>query len=281
MPLLACWLSRRLDKSNGVCPTMRLGVIGGTGLVNMDLAQRLDGHEATLLRQDDVRVDTPYGRVPLRSFSVEMKGRACELVFLQRHHNASGHGCPPHRINHRANMMAMNDANVDAVLSVCSVGAVASSFPPGKVALAHQYIDFTGVETTFHDDEAVFTSVTVPFDTSMNARLDTILRAVQEFDDEETMHYTYWLAQGPQFETVAEVNAIDRLGGEMVGMTMPREAKLAAELELPYAAVCISSNWAAGRDPEDGSKALDHLDVSAQANDRLDPVWACILGMLE
>ena len=71
------------------------------------------------------------------------------------------------------------------------------------------------------------------------------------------------------------------LGGDMVGMTMPREAKLAAELDLPYAAVCISSNWAAGRDPEDGAKALNHLDVSAQANDRLDPVWACILGMLE
>ena len=105
---------------------MRLGVIGGTGLVEVDLPQRLeqtaDG-DAALLRQDDLSVDTPYGRVPLRSFSIELPdGARCELVFLQRHHNASGHGCPPHRINHRANIMAMNDANVDAVLSVCSVG---------------------------------------------------------------------------------------------------------------------------------------------------------------
>ena len=76
------------------------------------------------------------------------------------------------------------------------------------------------------------------------------------------------------------MNAIERLGGDMVGMTMPREAKLAAELEMPYAAICISSNWAAGRHPEDDSKALDHLEVSAQANERLEPVWACIFGML-
>ena len=76
-------------------------------------------------------------------------------------------------------MMAINEANVDAVLSVCSVGAIAPTFPPGKVALAEQYIDFTGVETTFHDDEAVFTSVTVPFDVDMNARLEIILRAGQ------------------------------------------------------------------------------------------------------
>ena len=67
----------------------------------------------------------------------------------------------------------------------------------------------------------------------------------------------------------------------MVGMTMPREAKLANELDLPYSAVCISSNWAAGRDPSDASLALNHESVSAQANDRLDPVWACILSMLQ
>ena len=177
-------------------------------------------------------------------------------------------------------MVAMNDSNVDLVVSVCSVGAVASTFPPGKVALAEQYIDLTGVATTFHDADAVFTSVTQPFDDAVNARLEAILRSTQSFDETESMRYTYWLTQGPQFETVAEVNAIERLGGDMVGMTMPREAKLAAEMELPYAAICISSNWAAGRHPEDESKALDHLDVSAQANKRLEPVWACIFGML-
>jgi len=115
----------------------------------------------------------------------------------------------------------------------------------------------------------------------MNALLEAVLRDVQHFDNEEIMRYTYWLTQGPQFETVAEVDAIERLGGGMVGMTMPREAKLSRELTLPYAAVCISSNWAAGRDPTDAAKALDHEDVSAQANDRLEPVWACIFGMLD
>lgn len=257
---------------------MRLGVIGGTGLVNLDLNQRLGIHGA-VLRQHDVRVDTAYGPVPLRLCTVEIDGKEHEIVFLQRHHNPSGHGCPPHMINHKANMSAIVDAKVDAVLSVCSVGAIATSFQPGKVALAEQYIDFTGVTTTFHDDEAVFTSATVPFDPAMNDRLETVLIDEQP-DYEGPFRYTYWLTQGPQFETASEVDAIGKLGGEMVGMTMPREAKLALERNLPYAAVCISSNWAAGRDPTDGAKALDHLEVSAQANDRLGPVLACIIGML-
>ena len=31
---------------------------------------------------------------------------------------------------------------------------------------------------------------------------------------------------GPQYETEAEVDAIDRLGGEVCGFTVPREAKV-------------------------------------------------------
>ena len=259
---------------------MRLGVIGGTGLVEIDVADRLGDVAATLVRQDDIHVDTAYGSVPIRACTLLINGQERELIFLQRHHNGSGHGRPPHKIDHKANMAAMNDANVDAIVSVCSVGAIAASFPPGKVALAQQYIDFTGVSTTFHDEESVFTSVTVPFDEALNTKLEHILRTSQSLPKDEPMRYTYWLTQGPQFETVAEVNAIENLGGDMVGMTMAREAKLAAELDIPYAAVCISSNWAAGRDPSDGTKALDHQAVSAQANDRLDPVWSCIVEML-
>jgi len=271
---------RRLDKSSPGAATMRLGVIGGTGLINMDLTKRIADVGGEVIRTDDVHVDTAFGPVPLRCFSLEIQGVSHELIFLQRHHSISGHGCPPHMIDHKANMTAMSQSNVDAVLSVCSVGAIAPTFAPGKVALAQQYIDFTGVATTFHDDESTFTSVTVPFDEEMNSVLEAVLRKVQNFDDGEILRYTYWLTQGPQFETVAEVDAIERLGGEMVGMTMPREAKLARELTMAYAAVCISSNWAAGRDPADAGKALNHEDVSAQANDRLEPVWACIFAML-
>lgn len=258
---------------------MRLGIIGGTGLIAMG-TDGFTGHGITVKQHHSMVVETPFGPVPLNCMTLDASGEEKELIFLQRHHNESGHGCPPHMINHHANIMAMQDADVDLILSVCSVGAIAPTFQPGKVALANQYIDFTGVTTTYHSDESVFTSVTQPFDSQTNERLVDVLRSEQSFESSEPMMYTYWLAQGPQFETVAEVDAIDRLGGEMVGMTMPREAKLARELDIPYAAVCISSNWAAGREPGDGAKDLNHTEVSAQANDRLGPVWACILALL-
>jgi len=66
-----------------------------------------------------------------------------------------------------------------------------------------------------------------------------------------------------------------------VGMTMPREAKLAAEVGLPYLALCIAANWAAGRSPKGRRTPLDHEEVSAEAHRRLAPVWAVLLDLLD
>lgn len=258
----------------------RLGIIGGTGLINMSVGEEMKQSGFTLIRRDDVAVETPWGEVPLTCMRLSANKEEKELVFLQRHHNHGQASKPPHMIDHRANMRALYDAGCEAVMAICSVGAIAEDFPPGKVALAEQYIDFTGVATTFHDDSAVFTSVTQPFDSLLNERLQNILRSVQDYSKDERLMYTYWLAQGPHFETKAEINAIELLGGDMVGMTMPRESKLARELEMPYCAVCISSNWAAGRHPGDASADLDHQAVSSQANRRLKPVWACMVELL-
>ena len=258
----------------------RLGVIGGTGLISMTVGDEMKQSGLTLVRRDDVTVETPWGEVPLTCMRLQAGDDEKELFFLQRHHNGQQASKPPHMIEHRANMRALADAGCEAVMAVCSVGAIASDFTPGKVGLANQYIDFTGIATTFHDDSAVFTSVTEPFDSDLNSRLSSVLRKVQNFSEDEQLFYTYWLAQGPHFETKAEIDAIDSLGGHMVGMTMPREAKLARELDLPYTAVCISSNWAAGREPGDAGADLDHHAVSSQANRRLMPVWACLVELL-
>ena len=258
----------------------RLAVIGGTGLIEMTFGQQLTDAGLILQRRDDVIVETNWGEVPLTCLKLSSAEGEKELLFLQRHHNKGNPSKPPHMIEHRANISALANSGCDAIMAVCSVGAISADFPPGKVALANQYIDFTGVASTFHHEDATFTSVTEPFDGELNEVLLGVLREAQSFSDDEKLMYTYWLAHGPQFETRAEVDAIEKLGGNMVGMTMPRKAKLCRELDIPYAAVCISSNWAAGREPGNESADLSHLSVSAEANKRLAPVWKCVIEML-
>ncbi len=245
---------------------MRLGLIGGTAMTSLATG------EIDVTRSDDIIAQTSYGEVPL--FCVQ--SGSSELIFLERHH---GDGVtPPHQINHRANIEALAGAGVDAILAVCSVGTIPEDFPPGSVGYAVQYIDFSGIAMSFHNEDAQFTSMTVPFDSAMNSKLDSVLSKLQPGLN---LGRTYWLAQGPHFETAAEIDAISNLGGEVVGMTMPRECKLAAELGIPYSAILVSSNWAAGREPGDSGKDLDHNEVSSTAESRLGPVIECIKALTQ
>jgi 5'-methylthioadenosine phosphorylase len=57
----------------------------------------------------------------------------------------------------------------------------------------------------------------------------------------------YGAVSGPRLETAAEIDRMERDGTTLVGMTGMPEAALARELDLPYAAVCVVVNHAAGR----------------------------------
>ncbi len=247
---------------------MRLGIIGGTAMPKL-VSDAINSERIDLLS-----VDTKWGSVPMTCIK-QPDGN--EIFIIQRHHGDNDGFTSPHLIEHRANIDALSGAGADLILAICSVGTIPQDFPPGSIGYATQFIDLTGIAVTFSNRQAEFTSMTNPFDEKMNSILDRVLGDLQP-----NMHLarTYWLTQGPQFETIAEINAIEKLGGDVVGMTMPRECKLAAEREIPYSALLIASNWAAGRDPDDSSKDLDHHEVSATAAKYLDSVVDCIVAIL-
>ena len=99
-------------------------------------------------------------------------------------------------------------------------------------------------------------------------------------DDDSAYYQTYWMTNGPQYETPAEISAIRKLGGTCVGMTLSSEAKLLAETDLKFSAICISSNWAAGADSFDPNADLYHEKISAEAKDKLNSVWQCIATLI-
>ncbi|MGB1589674.1 MAG: MTAP family purine nucleoside phosphorylase [Candidatus Poseidoniaceae archaeon] len=244
---------------------MRIGIIGGTAMTDLATSS------IDVISSESITAETRFGEVPLQI----VRTNESTIFFLDRHH---GKGLtPPHNIDHLANLEALSQAGVDKILSVCSVGTIPNDFPPGSVGYAAQYIDFTGVAVTFSEEEAKFTSMTSPFDSDMNSVLDRTLSALQP---NLKLDRTYWLAQGPQFETSKEIDAIEKLGAEVVGMTMPRECKLASELKIPYSAILVSSNWAAGREPGDSSKDLSHDEVSSKAQSKLGPVIECIKSII-
>ena len=85
---------------------------------------------------------------------------------------------------------------------------------------------------------------------------------------------------GPQFESIAEIDALERLGAHAVGMTLGPESRLLSETGTPHVSLVCSSNWASGREPGDPSAQIDHHSVEAIASTMRLHVTECLLSLL-
>lgn len=212
-----------------------LAIIGGTGLnrlANLDV-----------LRREVVR--TPYGD-PSGPLTFGRLG-CLDVVFLARH--GYGHTIPPHLVNYRANLWAIaRAAGAARIVSVASVGGIRDHLAPGTLVVPHQIIDYTcGRSASYFEggeSQVVHIDFTHPYDHALRTDL---LRVAGEVGETVVDGSVYAATQGPRLETAAEVDRIDRDGGDIIGMTGMPEAALARELEIPYAALCVVANWAAGR----------------------------------
>ncbi len=217
-----------------------LAIIGGSGLTqlaNLDVSHR-----------EVVR--TPYGDPSGPVTFGQISGR--QVAFLARH--GYGHTIAPHEINYRANLWALRKSGAVGIISVASVGSIRGDLRPGDIVIPHQLIDYTwGRKTTFHegpDGKVTHVDFTEPYDRGLRQRLIDAARAVK-LEVKETAVYA--TTQGPRLETAAEIDRLERDGADVVGMTAMPEAVLARELNLPYAAINLVANYAAGRaDSRDG-----------------------------
>lgn len=217
-----------------------LAVIGGSGLsqlANLDVSHR------EVLR-------TPYGEPSGAVTFGQICGRP--VAFLARH--GYGHTIPPHAVNYRANIWALWKRGAVGIVSVASVGSIRADLKPGDVVIPHQIIDYTwGRKSTFHDGQdgkVTHIDFTDPYDEVLRNQLIT---AAASSGITVSPSAVYAATQGPRLETAAEINRLERDGVDIVGMTGMPEASLARELGVPYAAISVVANYAAGRaDSRDG-----------------------------
>jgi 5'-methylthioadenosine phosphorylase len=210
-----------------------LGVIAGSGL------QRLAHLEN--IRREIVR--TPFGETSCALTIGELSG--VEVVFLNRH--GYGHTLAPHQINYRANLWALQKMGVDNICAIGSTGSMIEHIQPGQLVIPDDVIDYTSgrVGTYFEgpDHPIVYTDLSEPFD---RAAREVLLSAANRAGESVVSTATYACTNGPRLETRAEVKRMAMDGAHIVGMTLMPEAALAKELDLPYAAIVVCTNYAAG-----------------------------------
>ena len=167
-------------------------------------------------------------------------------IIIPRH--GAAHRSPPHGINYRANIAAFEKLGVKEVIATSAVGSMNQGFRVGEIGLVEQFLDFTKRRpTTFFEKQVVHTDMTYPYSRRLSREVAV---AARRMGVEAHPHLVYVCAEGPRFETAAEIKMYKILGGDVVGMTGVPEVVLANEKELEYASVVIATNWAAGMQPK-------------------------------
>lgn len=231
-----------------------LGIIGGSGLY------QLSGLE-NVRRQT---VETPWGSPSGQLVRGTLNG--VELVFLTRH--GKGHHLSPSAINYRANIHALKRAGVTDILSLSACGSMKEELHPGSFVIVDQYVDRTYArEKSFFGPGCV---AHVPMADPVCKRLSAMAaEAARSAGVENVVEGGIYLAmEGPQFSTRAESLLYRSWGMDVIGMTNMPEAKLAREAELPYASVCMVTDYDCWREADSDVDINDILKVMADNSGR-------------
>jgi len=213
-----------------------IGVISGSGLYE------LKGLEV----KDEKVVNTPYGRADI---SLGLIGEK-EIAFISRH--GKRHEFLPNMINYRANIFALKDAGVKAIIATSVMGVVDKSLKLAGVMLFDD-IYFPenrlpeGDICTFFTEPArpgrahyIFAS---PFSSYLRAVAAKVVAGL-EVDHVEGGVYGH--VNGPRFNSKAEIAQLQSLGVAMISQTCGPEAVLAGELEIPYLLIGFGIDYANG-----------------------------------
>ena len=200
-------------------------------------------------------VTTRFGSPSAAVYETQLEGY--RLLSLARH--GDDHSIPPHKINYRANLLALKELGAEYVIALNTVGVASEIRRSGEIGVPDQLIDYTwGREHTIFDGaDGVVEHIefTEPFSAELRKDLLTAAAAagLDCYDGG-----VYAATQGPRLETAAEVDRLERDGVDYIGMTAMPEAAIAFELGLKYACLALVVNRAAGR----GDTPI-HEDVEA------------------
>ena len=225
-----------------------VGVIGGTGLYDIDQIQGLE----------EVRVSTPFGDPSDALLCGELDG--VKMVFLPRH--GRGHTLLPTEVPYRANIWALKSLGVEWIISVSAVGSLREELVPGDVVLVDQFIDLTRFRPqTFYGEGIV---AHVSFGDPISRPLADVLEKTAREVGGGAVHRggTYVCMEGPEFSTRAESHMYRTLGGSVIGMTNVPESKLAREAEIAYATVALVTDydsWRAEEEAVHGHEIMETL----------------------
>ena len=227
-------------------PDVRIGVIGGSGLYQME----------GLVVHEERPVATPFGD-PSEPYVVgELSGEP--VAFLARH--GRGHRLMPTELNFRANIYGFKVLGVERIVSVSAVGSMKLDYEPTDIVVPDQFLDRTRhrPDTFFGNGLVAHVSMAHPVCSTL---VDLFCDAARSSGARAHRGGTYVCMEGPQFSTRAESEIYRQWGVDIIGMTALQEAKLAREAEICYAALAMVTDYDCWHEEEDEVSGAAVMEV--------------------
>ncbi len=208
-------------------PQVDLGILGGTGLYEIDGLKILE----------EIELVTPFGKPSDAYFIGELEGK--KIVFLSRH--GRGHRILPYELNYRANIYGFKMLGVERIFSVSAVGSLKEELRPKDMVVPDQFFDRTHRRSTFFGEGiAVHVSLDAPVCPDFS---EFLFNVGKELDLSIHQGGTYICIEGPAFSTKAESKIYRQWGCDIIGMTGATEAKLCREAEICYATLSLVTDY--------------------------------------
>ncbi|HKT72594.1 MAG TPA: S-methyl-5'-thioadenosine phosphorylase [Steroidobacteraceae bacterium] len=245
-----------------------IGIIGGTGLYQMDELRVTDVREAT----------TPFGPPSSPIVLGILEGR--EVAFLARH--GLHHGLLPSEINYRGNIWALKSLGVRTIVAVSAVGSLREQIRPGDLALPSQYLDFTkGLRAPSFFGRGVVAHVSTAHPTCSRTA-DLIRRTAESLELRLHHDKIYACVEGPRLGTRAESSFLRQAGADLVGMTNVPEAFLACEAQLGYCTIAVATDYDCWlEDPGAHASAEQIMDLFRSNLERVQQLLARVVATYE
>jgi 5'-methylthioadenosine phosphorylase len=204
---------------------VKIAIIGGSGITEIFKPETIK------------KIDTPYGAPSCDLELCEISG--VKIAFLQRH--GKGHRIPPHMINYKANMYALQSEGVEKVIAISAVGSLKDEYKPGDLVFPDQFIDFTKSRkyTYFDGPTVAHISMADPF---CEALRNIALQSSNKLNIKAHKNGTYICIEGPRFSTRAE-SKMYRNFADIIGMTLVPEINLARELGMCYLSIATITDY--------------------------------------
>jgi 5'-methylthioadenosine phosphorylase len=222
---------------------MKIAVIGSS---DIDLKLLDNSFISSSIKVNDVEVNFDLGFIG-----------GNEVYFFYR--NLKAGSTAPHAINYRFLISAIKLLKIKAILGVAIVGSLKANIKVGSYAIVDQFIDFTKHRefTIFTDKEFAFTDLSYPYCSFIRDLLRSSCMAQQVSYIDQAC---YFGVDGPRFNTVAEIKAFEKLGGDIIGMSNIPEVIMARESGICYALLALVVDYAAG---------VSNNKLSAEENSRV------------